>query len=69
MTKYQIDGDNNVFRSLRAAKHYVFLAYTQEERMNLNNTDIIRFENDIAVTRTRIYVTTDGYSFGKTVKI
>ena len=70
MTKYQIDGDNNVFRSLRAAKHHVFLAYTQEERIRyLNNIDIIRFENDIAVTRTRIYVTTDGYSFGKTVRL
>ena len=35
----------------------------------LNNTDIIRFENDIAVTRTRIYVITDGYSFGKTIRL
>lgn len=70
MTKYQINGDNNVFRSLRAAKHHVFLAYTQEERIKyLNNADIIRYENDMAVTRTSIYVTTDGYSFGKTIKI
>ena len=70
MTKYQISGDNNVFRSLRAAKHHVFLAYTQEERIKyLNNTDIIRYENDMAFTRTRIYVTTDGYSFGKTIKL
>ena len=70
MTKYQIGGDNNVFRSLRAAKHHVFLAYTQEERIrHLNNTDIIRFENYVAVTRTRIYVTTDGYSFGKTIRL
>ena len=70
MTKYQINGDNNVFRSLRAAKHHVFLAYTQEERIKyLNNADIIRYENDMAVTRTRIYVTTDGYSFGKTIRL
>ena len=70
MTNYQISGDNNVFRSLRAAKHHVFIAYTQEERIKyLNNTDIIRYENDMAVTRTRIYVTTDGYSFGKTIKL
>lgn len=70
MTKYQISGDKNVFRSLRAAKHHVFLAYTQEERIKyLNNTDIIRYENDMVVTRTRIYVTTDGYSFGKTIKV
>lgn len=70
MTKYQISGDNNVFRSLRAAKHHVYLAYTQEERIKyLNNTDIIRFENDMAVTRTHIYVTTDGYSFGKTIRL
>ena len=70
MTKYQIDGDDNVFRSLMAAKHHIFLEYTQEERIkNLNNREIIRFENDIAVTRTRIYVTTDGYSFGKTIRL
>jgi hypothetical protein len=70
MIKYQISGDDNVFRSLRAAKHHVFLAYTQEERIKyLNNTDIIRFDNNMAVTRTRIYVTTDGYSFGKTIKL
>ena len=70
MTKYQIEGDDNVIRSLRAAKHHVFLAYTQEERIkNLNNREIIRFENDVAVTRTRIYVTTDGYSFGKTIRL
>ena len=70
MTKYQIEGDNNIFRSLRAAKHHVFLAYTQEERIKyLNNANIIRYEDDNAVTITRIYVTTDGYSFSKTIKL
>ena len=69
MTKYQIDGDANVFRSLRAAKTHVWCAYTQEERLkNLINSFIVRIENDKVVTKTPIHVTTDGYSFGKTIK-
>lgn len=69
MTKYQIDGDQNVFRSLRAAKHHVWCAYTQEERLKcLNDASIVRIENEEVVTRTPIHVTTDGYSFGKTIK-
>lgn len=70
MTKYQIDGDSNVFRSLRAAKHHVWCAYTQEERLKcLRNTDIVKIVNDAVVTRTPIHVTTDGYSFGKTIRL
>lgn len=70
MTKYQIDGDNNTFRSLRAAKNHVWIAYTQEERLKyLIDTDIVRIVNDEVVTRTPIIVTTDGYSFGKTIRV
>ncbi len=70
MTKYQIDGDSNVFRSLRAAKHHVWCAYTQKERLKyLRNADIVKIVNDAVVTRTPIHVTTDGYSFGKTVRL
>lgn len=69
MTKYQIDGDSNVFRSLRAAKHHVWCAYTQEERLKcLKNSFIVRVKDDEVVTKTPIHVTTDGYSFGKTIK-
>lgn len=69
MTKYQIDGDSNVFRSLRAAKHHVWCAYTQEERLKfLKDSFIVRIENDEVITKTPINVTTDGYSFGKTIK-
>ena len=70
MTKYKIDGDNNTFRSLRAAKNHVWMAYTQEERLKyLIDTDIVRIVNDEVVTRTPIIVTTDGYSFGKTIRV
>lgn len=70
MTKYQIDRDNNTFRSLRAAKNHVWMAYTQEERLKyLIDTDIVRIVNDEVVTRTPIIVTTDGYSFGKTIRV
>lgn len=68
MTKYQIEDDNNTFRSLRAAKHHVYTAYTNEERLKLNGLNIVRIKNDKVVTKTPIYVTTDGYSFGKTIK-
>lgn len=70
MTRYQIDGDNNVFRSLRAAKNHVWCAYTQEERLKcLKDSFIVRIENDKVVTMTPIIVTTDGYSFGKTIRV
>lgn len=68
-TYYQIEGDNYLFRSLRAAKHHVWVAYTQAERLKyLSGTEIVRIENEEVVTRTPIVVTTDGYSFGKTIR-
>lgn len=70
MTLYRIEGDNNVFRSLRAAKHHVYVAYTQQERLKyLHGSSIARIENDEVVTMTPIIVTTDGYSFGKTIRV
>lgn len=70
MTKYVIEGDESTFRSLRAAKHHVYMAYTQEERIKmLSDSVIMRIKNERVVTRTPIIVTTDGYSFGKTVKL
>lgn len=70
MTYYQIDGDNNTFRSLRAAKDHIWLAYTQEERYKyLRDTSIVKIVNDEAVTMTPIIVTTESYSFGKTIRL
>lgn len=68
MTKYQIEGKDSEFRSLRSAKQHIFLAYTSEERLKLNGSFIVRIENERVVTKTPIHVTTDGYSFGKTIK-
>lgn len=70
MIYYQIDGDNNIFRTLRAAKNHIWIAYTQSERLKyLRGTSITKVVNDEAVTLTPIIVTTDSYSFGKTIKI
>ena len=60
----------NTFSSLRAAKRHVFVAYTQEERVReLNGEYIYKIVDDEPVTETKIYVTTDTYFFGKTVKL
>lgn len=70
MIYYQIDGDNNIFRTLRAAKNHIWIAYTQNERLKyLRGTSITKVVNDEAVTLTPIIVTTDSYSFGKTIKL
>lgn len=67
---YLIDGDNNRFRSLREAKHHVWVAYTQEERVKyLSDGVIMRVLNEEVVTITPIIVTDKKYSFGKTKKI
>ena len=60
----------NTFSSLRAAKRHVFVAYTQEERVReLNGEYIYKIVDGEPVTKTKIYVTTDTYFFGKTIKI
>lgn len=70
MIYYQIDGDNNIFRTLKAAKDHIWIAYTQNERLKyLRGASITKVVNDEAVTMTPIIVTTDSYSFGKTIKL
>lgn len=69
MTFYRIDGEEQTFRSLRNAKHHIWIAYTQNERLLLHGSNILKFKNDKIETMTPIYVTEDGYSFGKTIKI
>jgi hypothetical protein len=70
MVFYKIDGCDEVFRSLRNAKHHVWIAYTHSERFKeLQNVDIIKYKDDVAVTKTPIIVTSDGYSFGKTTRL
>lgn len=69
MTFYRIDGEEQKFRSLRNAKHHIWIAYKHNERLRLNGSNIIKFKNDKIETITPIYVTEDGYSFGKTIKI
>jgi hypothetical protein len=69
MTFYRIDGEEQKFRSLRNAKHHIWIAYNQNERLLLHGSNILKFKNDKIETMTPIYVTEDGYSFGKTIKI
>lgn len=70
MIYYTIDGDNNVWRTLRDAKHHVWIAYTQKERLKyLSGSYIVKYINDVAVTETPIVVNENGYTFGKTKKI
>lgn len=68
-TEYRIDGDDNRFRTLRNAKHHIWLAYTDKERQSLDGSYIIKSEDNKDVTMTPIIVTADGYSFGKTKRI
>ena len=70
MIYYQINGCDERFRTLRNAKHHVWISFTKEERYReLKGVDIIKFKDDVAVTKTPIFVTIDGYSFGKTVRL
>lgn len=70
-TFYQIDGVNEEFRTLQAAKHHVYIAYTDEERIKyLSGTSITKICNEEAVTMTPINIDRFGnYSFGRTVKL
>lgn len=68
--KYRIDGENQVFDTLKDAKHHVWIAYTQQERIKyLMGGCIYGIRNDECVTTTAIIVGRDGYRFGKTEKI
>lgn len=67
---YIIDGENETFRTLHAAKHHVYIAYTKDERIKyLLNTSIVCIANDEAISETPIIIDEQGnYAFGKTVK-
>lgn len=69
MVIYKVQGDTHEFRSLRNAKHYISSCYTKEERLKtLNGSRIEKYVNGVISTITPIFVTEDGYSFGKTFK-
>lgn len=70
MVYYIIDGVNERFRTLKNAKHHIWVAYTQRERFKyLYDAYICKVVNDEVVTVTKINVTTDGYSFSKPIKL
>lgn len=66
--RYCIDGVNEDFPSLRAAKLHVDLAYTPEERLKeLKGTSITGYEYDEPITITPILLDERGNNaFGKT---
>lgn len=68
---YQISDEEQVFFSLRDAKHHIYIAYTSDERAKLlNGSSIVKYINGDAVTETPIYVDSCGkYKFGKTVRL
>ncbi len=65
---YQIDGDNNLFATLRDAKHHIYVAYTERERVKyLQGCYISCVRNEEVVSVTPIHIDAEGgYSFGKT---
>ena len=67
---YSIDGDNNVFPTLREAKWHCEIAYTPRERVRyLNGTCITKVVNDETATYTPVKVSGSGsLSYGRTVK-
>lgn len=67
---YQIDGVNEVFATLKDAKFYVYVAFTDKERAKyLRDTNICKVINGETSTVTAILVDENGkYKFGKTVK-
>lgn len=66
---YQIDGVNELFTTLKDAKFYVYVAYTDKERVSLRDTCICKVVNGETSTVTPIIVSEEGkYKFGKTIK-
>lgn len=65
---YQIDGDNNMFATLREAKHHVYVAYTERERVKyLRGSNIVCVRDGEVRTVTPINIDNEGrYSFGRT---
>lgn len=67
---YIIDGDNNTFDTLRAAKYHVEIAYTKEEQKKyLHNSYIVGMQGDKEISQTKITVTDKGVRYGKTEKV
>ena len=66
---YSIDGDNNVFPTLREAKWHCSFAYTPRERVRyLQDTCITKVVKDEVVSYTRIKVSESGaLSYGRTL--
>lgn len=70
MIYYKIDGVNDIFHSLRHAKHHIWVAFTQRERVKyLTGCSICKISDERIVTETPILVTNYGYSFGKTKRL
>ena len=70
MMYYEIDGDNNRYPTLRAAKWHCEVAYTPNERKRyLNGCNICKIVKEELRTITPIYVGDNGVlSFGRTFK-
>lgn len=67
---YIIDGDNNVFDTLRAAKYHIEIAYTPaEQKKYLHNSYIVGMQGDKEISQTKITVTDKGVKYGKTEKL
>lgn len=68
---YQIDGVNELFKSLYAAKHHVYIAYTPKERIReISGTCITHVKRDEVISMTPIRISEIGaYSFGRTIKL
>lgn len=69
-TYYIIDGNNNVFSTLRDAKFHIWCAYTAKERIKyLQDATICKVHNDEIVSYTPIRIDEDGnVTYGKTKK-
>lgn len=67
---YQIDGVNELFATLKDAKYYIYVAFTDKERAKyLPASKITKVVNEQAVTYTPVIVDDNGkYKFGRTIK-
>ena len=65
---YRIDGDNNVFNTLRDAKRHIYVAYTAREAVKyLTGATIMKISGDDIRTLTPINVSDEGrVTYGKT---
>ena len=68
---YRIDGDNNLFATLREAKHHIYVAYTAREAVKyLTGAVIACVRGEHVHTLTPIMVSDEGrVSYGRTRKL